>query len=211
MTSVTSQDDAHLSLRRWAALVLGDTLAGDPWTVVTQEQAVPDESRPVAVVAAVTPCTPIEYRQTIPQGAVRLQQGFVTTVYLEMADAEGKALTPRTARRRATQVADLLLNALTVGLEADDGSALCGPFDVPLYDYSAVEIEGPERGAGPDTPYGMMDCLSSSTEPIGDPDDDRRWCVVLNTRFAWWRAGRDRAGGAPPPVTKTMPGAWVSP
>lgn len=211
MSSTTSQDDAHLSLRRWVALVLGATLESKPWTVVTQEQAVPDERRPLAVVAVATPCTPIQYRTSIPQGQIRLQQGFVVTAYTEMNDASGKPFSARMARRRATEVSELLLNALLVGLEDDAGKALCGPMDVPLYDYSATEIEGEGRKAGPATPYGMMEALSSAAEPIPDPEDDRRWTVALNLRLAWWRMGRDRAGGPAPPVTQSMPGTFVAP
>lgn len=211
MSAANTQNDAHMSLRRWAALILGNTLAGNPWTVVTQEQAVPDERRPVAVVAPATELTVLFARQTSVAGDVRVQQGLVVTAYTEMTDSDGAALSTRAARRRATEVSDLLMNGLLIGLEDDDGSALCGPMDIPIYDYDGVAVEGPERGPGPNRPYGMMEALSSSSEPIPDPDDDRRWTVVLNLRLAWWRAGRARAGGPPPRRTSSMPGTWTGP
>jgi hypothetical protein len=192
-------DDRHRSLRRFVMNALGSP----PWIVRTERQPVPEEQRPVGFVEVSTPAVTISSRTSIPQGNVEKQQTFAITLFPEGAEtaAEGRLI--------AEEAAELLSQAITVGLVTDDDppELLTAPEMLPVYDFAGVPVKGAAR-AGPEEPYGWLRVQDSNVRPVQDPDDPLRWQIVCDLRVSWEQAGRDRPEG---PLAGSMPGTWQPP
>jgi hypothetical protein len=193
-------DDRHRSLRRF----LMNALGSPPWTIRTERQPVADEKRPIAVVEVSAPAVTTRSRTSIPQGDVEKQQTFTLTLYPALG------ATGAEARLAAAEAAQLLEDAISVGLVNDDGTLLSAPEMLPVYDFAGVPVKGAGR-AGPAVPYGWLRVEDLPVRPIQDPEDELRWTVVCDLRVSWEQAGRDRAPGAP---VGSMPGGgtdWGAP
>lgn len=195
-----SLDDRHRSMRRFLMNVLGSP----PWTLRTERQPVKDEERPAGVVevlaAAVT-----RSRTTIPQGNVERAQTFPVTLY------PGLMETAAESRMVAEAVAQLLDDAISVGLSNDDGTVLTYPERIPVFDFEDVPVKGATR-AGPAEPYGWLWAEDWTTQAVQDPDDPLRWSVTCPLRVSWESMGRVRpdepaAGG----LTPVPPTVWAPP
>lgn len=197
-----SLGDQQRSIRRFLANALGSP----PWTVRVGRARVADDDRPVAVVELAAPAVTLQARSTIPQGDVQRQQTFALALYPPLDGVEGPLSEPA-ASQQAASVAELLSDAITIGLVFDDGALLSPPLQVPVYDFADVRLTGPTR-AGPDEPYGWLQVDDYPVRPIVDPDDPRRWTVMCDLRVSWWQGGRI---GTPAPAAGSMPGGFGRP
>lgn len=190
-------DDRHRSLRRFVMNALGSP----PWTVRTERQPVANEERPVAVVEASTPMVTTRARTSIPQGDIERQQTFGLALYPQLGAS------PAESRLIASQAAELLIDAIGVGLVTDVGALLSAPEMVPVYDFAGVPVTGPGR-AGAAAAYGWMRVEDFPVRAIQDPEDPLLWTVVCDVRVSWSQGGRV----APPaPVARVMDGNFVAP
>lgn len=189
-----SLDDRHRSIRRFLMVVLGSP----PWTIRTERERVEDDQRPAAVIevaSAVLPGRPA--RVSIPQGNVEKQQTFSIACFPVLA------ATAAESRLEAERVADLLTQAVTLGLVDPPAPPLPQPWPwdtaperLPVFDYAAVPVKGAARG-GPQAPYGWMWAEDYPVRPVQDPDDPLRWTVALDLRVSWEQAGRAGHPGVP--------------
>lgn len=192
-----SLDDRHRSLRRFVMNALGSP----PWTVRTERQPVADEERPVAVVEVVSPVGTTFARTAIPQGDIRRTQAFTLTLYPALGPSAAEA------RQQAAEVAELLTNAIGIGLDDDAGELLSAPEALPVYDFAGVPVKGATR-AGPVEPYGWLTVDDFPVRPLQDPEDPLRWTVACDLRTSWWQSGRLRP---PAPVAGSMPHTSIWP
>lgn len=185
-------DNVHRSARRWLSLVL----PSPPWSVSLEEgrEALPDDDRPVAIVTPVGNMANLFARGSAPQGDVHRQLPMSMALYPEVADER------RAGRLAAADLSQLVLDAISIGLVKDDGSNLCLPLTMPLWNYEGVPITGATR-AGPADPFTFMEVEDPVVTAIPDPEDDRRWSVQVTFRATWWTPGRI----VPGPVTGSMP------
>lgn len=185
-------DDRHRSLRRF----LMNTLGAPPWVIRTQREPVRDEDRPVALVEAATPTGPGRpARVSIPQGNVERVQTFALVLYPALMT------TPAESRLEAEKVAQLLEDAISVGLVNTDGSRLTAPERIPVYDFEGVAVKGAAR-AGPAVAYGWLWVEDFPVRALQDPDDPLRWTVTCPLRVSWEQAGR---AVPPAPTVGRMP------
>jgi hypothetical protein len=194
-----SLDDRHRSLRRF----LMNALGSPPWRLRTERQPVPDEQRPAGVIEALATAT-TRARTTLPQGNVEKAQTFPITLYPEVG------ATGAEARLEAERVAQLLEDAITVGLVLDDGEPYTYPERIPIYDYAGVPVKGAER-AGPDAPYGWLWAEDFPVQAVQDPEDPLRWTVTCPLRVSWEQAGRDGLPGEPATGLHPLPPVWPAP
>jgi hypothetical protein len=192
-------DDRHRSLRRFLMNVLGSP----PWTLRTERQPVPDSDRPAGVIETL-PSTTTRARTTLPQGNVEKAQTFPITLYPVLG------ATGAEARLEAERVAQLLDDAITVGLVDDDGAAFTYPERIPVYDYAGVPVKGAQRG-GPPAPYGWLWAEDFPVQALQDPEDPLRWSVTCALRVSWEQAGREGAPGVPATGVTPVPPVWLPP
>lgn len=179
-------DDVARSLRRYLALALD----GPPWRIRTERRMVRDDDRPVAVLD-LGPQLVQFAREARHQGNWVWVAPVTITCYPEVnQDEEEGAWEARTLRAR-------LLRLVTIGVPVLDntGAPLSGPFRVPLYDYADTPLTGADR-AGPTYPEDVIWVVRESltSEAIQDPDDPKRWTVVLE-----FRASVEAPGAEPTP------------
>jgi hypothetical protein len=197
-----SLDDRQRSIRRFVMNAMG----APPWRVRVAREPIADEQRPVAVVEPAAAAGTTRWHTSIPQGDVEKVQTFVLTLYPEMVDEQGDALTAGAARLVVAQWAERLDAAITVGLVNDDGSRLSAPRMLPVYDFAGVPAEGAMRAGAP-TPYGWMWVDDAPVQMIPDPDDHLRWTIVCDLRVSWSQAGRLVP---PAPIAASMHGVYVN-
>jgi hypothetical protein len=188
-------DDRHRSIRRF----LMNALGSPPWTLRTERQPVADDERPAGVVEVVSAAATLFARTSIPQGDIRRQQAFTITLYPALGPTAAEA------RLAAAQVADLLTDAIGVGLVVEGtGALLSAPEMLPVYDFAGVPVKGATR-AGPAAPYGWLTVEDFPVRPLQDPEDPLRWTVVCDLRVSWWQGGRL---GPNAPVAGSMPATF---
>lgn len=183
--------DRHRSLRRF----LMNALGAPPWTLRTERETVPDEGRPVGVVEVAAPVTTRRTRHAIPQGDVERVQTFAVMLYPELLSTAAES------REEAERVAQLLDDAIEVGLVDDAGELLTGPSRIPVYDFAGVPVKGAQR-AGPADGYGWLWVEDAPVRALQDPDDSLRWTVTCDLRVSWTQGGRVVA---PAPLVGSMP------
>lgn len=191
-------DDRHRSLRRFVMNAVGSP----PWRVRTERQPVADEQRPVAVVEASTPMVTTAARVSIPQGNVTRQQTFALVLYPVIGESAAEA------RLEAERVAELLGDAIDVGLVDDDGALLTAPQRIPVYDFAGVAVKGADRRGGAD-PYGWLWVEDAPVSALQDPEDPLRWTVACDMRVSWEQAGRDRPQAEPFEPVRAFGGSWL--
>lgn len=200
-----SLDDRHRSIRRFVMNAVGSP----PWTVRTEVQPVADEERPVAVVEPIGVAATTRSRTSIPQGEVERAQSFAVTLYPVLAETAAES------RLEAAGVADLLDQAITVGLVTDvvpgvdpepdtGGELLSPPQMIPVYDFAGVAVKGAAR-AGPAEYYGWLRVEDYGVQPLQDPEDPLRFTVVCTVRCSWEQAGRSRRDVVEGPLVGSMP------
>lgn len=204
-----SIDDIERSLKRWAAAVTGQLdEGGREWRIGTQETQIADKDRPYLLIDATDEAAPDFIRGSIPQGDIQMRQPFALTAY---PSTQGTAAE---TKRRAREVADLLMRAITIGLVAEDDAGLLvtWPLALPVFDYATVPIRGSgaER-AGPAEPYAQAEVDSPAARAIPDALDEHRWTVPLTFRLTWWQPGRVRPNAPPLPLVDGMPIEWTGP
>lgn len=202
-------DNVHRSVRRWVALLL----PSPPWTLRLEDamEARPDDDRPYGIVQPVTNVDTVFARATIPQGDVRRQTTMSITLYPGLTAVDsGDVLSRREARLQATQLAQLLLDGLEVGVldaSVTPNRQYGGPLKLPLWEYAGIPVTGAGR-AGPVLPYGSVDVENPTARPIPDDDEGRRWTVQVSFRAQWWAAGRARVAMPAEPIIRTVPGSF---
>lgn len=199
-------DDRHRSIRRF----LMNALGAPPWRLRTERQPVADEERPVGVVEAGSPVTTTRSRTSIPQGNVERAQTFSIMLYPPLKT------TARESRLEAETWAQLLDQAILVGLLNDDGSTLSAPEMLPVYDFAGVPAAGADR-AGAAVAYGWLRADDYPVQPRQDPEDPLRFTVTCDLRVSWEQAGRERRQDEPavgvvvPVAPGTVPPGGVDP
>lgn len=193
-----SLDDVLLSVRRYAALRLGEQ-----WTLRLERDEVRDDARPAGVLEA-APLTDTDARATETQGDTQGRTSLTFTLYPSM---EGSAREcSRRARRLQQEMHDLVVYGLDLGLDdREPPRPVAGPRRVPLWDYAAVTNEGAGR-VPPEFPEGRVAVEDFSVTGTQDPLDVRRWTVVLEMRVSWARAGRVVSG----PLATAMLGSFTA-
>jgi hypothetical protein len=167
-------------------------------SVALELQEVRDDGRPAGVLE-LGEVRVRRARVSVPQGEVEEFAPLTLTLYPRILDVDGKPLDPRVTAREARLAASAVQLLITSGAE---GVAMSGPERMPLWDYSAVEPGTP----GPSTPIDVLWVEDYSVRTLQDPDDPRRWSVILDCRISWERPGRV------PPVGQTLtdvPGTFV--
>lgn len=198
LNTASVEESVHRSVRKLIAAALGvNTDSGAPWIVVLEERAVPVEKRPLAVVAWIAGVTTERTtRRSMPQGLIMRFMTFVVTAYPERGEDA------RAATLRAARVTSLLLDAIEVGLvDVDANQVASYPLAVPVYDYS---LAADDPASGVITQQAQV--IDHSVQPIPDPQDDRLYSVVATIRVRYYRPGRIRAIGGPPPTVVSLPG-----
>lgn len=176
-----------------------NTLGSPPWRVRTERQPVADEERPVAVVEVATAAVTTRARISIPQGNVEKAQTFGLMLYPVIGDSAAES------RLEAARVAQLLEDAIGVGLLDGDGESLTRPERIPVYDFEGVPVKGATR-AGAAEPYGYLWVEDFPVEPVQDPEDPLRWTVACPLRVSWEQGGRERP---PAPLVEYFGGGWA--
>lgn len=167
-------DDVARSIRRY----LAGTLEAPPWTIRTERREVRDDARPVAVIVP-GPMLTQRARETRYQGEWTWVAPMTVSCYPAIDKDERKVAND--ARKLQAQLQRLIVNGIPV---LDTAGALrSGPFRIPLYDYSATDLSGPDK-AGPEDPHDTIwvERESLNVQGIQDPDDPSRWTVVLEFR-----------------------------
>lgn len=198
MSTSGDPDDVLRSLRRYVA----QTLGSPPWSVRVQRVRVADDERPAAVIEQSSGLTTAHSRAgTRQQGDMQKLQTFTVVCYPTVEETAAES------RQEAGRVASLLDAGFSRGLVTDDDppKMIGAPWRVPVYDFSAVPITGPDRG-GPVEPYSYANVDPTfNVRPIQDPLDELRFTVVATVPLSWWQGGR-----VPPtaPTAAHLGGMW---
>lgn len=173
------------SVRRYLSGVLTQ-----PWSVALETQEIRDDSRPAGVLE-LGEVRVRRARVSIPQGEVEEFMPLTLSLYPRILDVDDVPLDPRITAREARLAASALQLLVTSGAE---GVAMSGPERFPLWDYSAVAPGTP----GPADPIDVLWVEDYAIRTLQDPDDTRRWSVIMDCRISWERPGRV------PPVAPTL-------
>lgn len=199
-------DDVKRSVRRYVSQTLV-ALPADPvrrWTIRFSREQVRDEERPAGMIEAGDMIRSGDSRVSLDQGNVTETVPLTLTLWPEIQE-------PREAERRATRLAQQLYDLIRFGLMLDhgvSGRSVSGPERIPLYDYSDVAASGTaEERRGPEDPHDVMWAESYSSRAIQDPDDPRRYAIVLELTVSWERPGRIPTD-VPAPVVQRMPSTF---
>lgn len=192
MTGYDTESIAR-SIRRYMSGLLQQ-----PWSVSLELEEVRDDRRPAGVIE-VGEVRTRRARISVPQGEVEEFAPVTVTLYPAVLDGAGAPLTPR-ATGRAARLLENGVRLLVVSGAED--VALGGPERFPLWDYSAVAPGSP----GPADPIDVLWVEDYSTRAIQDPDDARRWSVILDCRLSWERPGRVPKPGH---VITATPGSFL--
>lgn len=165
--------DALRSLKRYAALMLGDD-----WEVRLPGEEGTFE-RPFARVVVADAA---QYRAATKY----LTEAFAPfAVYTYPA----KGATADEALMGALGVEEMLFQGFHVGVP-DEGS----PMRVPLYDYDGVPLSEPSLAR---FEHDYLRVSDLSTRHFADPDDRTLWSVVTDVRLSWRRTVLPVATGLP--------------
>lgn len=205
-----SLDDVSLSLRRYLSKCLVPADPARPWGIRLEREQVVDDERPVAVIESGRVATPTK-RAALDQGWITSSVPLTVTCYPETTG------TVRESGRRARQLKQRLEDLMTYGLDLGEAARFpggpvrprAGPDRIPLYDYAGVLLEGTdaERSLPPATePTGWLRVNDSGALSVQDPEDARRWTVVLELRVSWERPGRMPQATIDAPIVQHVPG-----
>lgn len=198
-------DDAKLSLRRYIAQTITALPVEPPaearrWTIRFSREGVRDEERPAGMIESGEMIRSGGGRVALQQGEVVESVPITVTLWPEVQE-------PREARRRADRLAQHLYDLMRFGLDLShsvSGRPIAGPERIPLWDWSETAVSGTaEERTGPVDPHDLMWAESYSARAIQDPDDPRRYAVVLEVTLSWERPGRVTDTDAP--VVTQMP------
>lgn len=202
-------DDAKLSLRRYIASTIEPLPVTPPapqkrWTIRLSREQVRDEERPAGMIESGDLIRSGGSRVALQQGEVMESVPLTVTLWPEVQE-------PREARRRADRLAQHLYDLMRFGLEMEHsvtGRPVAGPERIPLWDYAETAVSGTaEERTGPEDPHDLLWADSYSARAIQDPDDPRRYAVILEVTVSWERAGRVTDTDAP--VVTQMPATSV--
>jgi hypothetical protein len=208
--SAGNPEDVVRSVQRWTFYALWtNTVSGDPWSVETGASQIQDVQRPFAVLAPLSGLEQTFSRTGLPQGDVRWNTSISINAFPEVAG------TAREARARATRIQAALLGAVTRGMlltstTAPTESRYSHPFEIPLFDFDGLPIEGAGR-SNTGAAYAGMFVVSHPCRTVEDPEDDRRFSVVMDLRLDFWAAGADLTAREKGPVTRHVPGSFLAP
>lgn len=187
-------NDVKRSIRKYLAGLLDDT-----WTIRIERREVRDEDRPVAVIE-LGQVSVVRAREALTQGEVETLYPVTVSCYPPLPEAAEDADPPpdpiRESEAAAEGVKTLLIRWLMFGLTVrdKDDRNWAGPYRIPLYDFADTPLTGDNRELK-DPPHDVLwvDRDGVSAEAIQDPEDLRRWSVVLDLRVTMEEPGRERA------------------
>lgn len=208
-------DDVRRSIRRY----LSYTFDSPPWRIRVERREVTNDARPILVVQ-LGDASDTFAREALEQGDVT--ELFPVTVYAYPEKATNERVGQRDGELIRAQLHDLMRFGLpttfphgdppadvSLTLDDADGRPACGPYRIPLYNYSGVPIEGAR--VQPAFPHAVIKVQRESVSagrPIQDPDDPRQLTVALE-----FRAQLERPGRALPrqtwSVTDPLSGDWA--
>lgn len=183
-------DDVKLSLRRYLSLTLEPVVEEARWTIRFSKEQVRDQARPAGLIESglIRPASGYASRAgTLQQGNVVEEVPITVTLYPELQD-------PREARRRADRLSQQLYDLIRFGLDlrhSETERPVAGPERIPLYDYAEVALSGTAEGrTGPEDPHDFLFADGYSANAVQDPEDPKRYSVVLELTLSWERPGR---------------------
>ena len=188
--------DIKRSIRKYLVALLEEQKG---WTLRIERREVRDEDRPVAVIE-LGPESVLRAREALTQGEVETLYPVTVSAYPALPEYEDNADPPsdpiREAEAAAEELKALLTQWLMFGLTVTDvkGQHWAGPMRIPLYDYAETPLTGDKR-AMEDDPHDVLwvQRESIAVNAVQDPDDLRRWSVLLDFRVSMEQPGRIRS------------------
>lgn len=166
-------EDAHRSLRRWAAMVFPE-----PWDV--QPERKEGLGRPSVVVIEASP-------QTNTGSAYIRDVSRDFDIFCYPVGVEGD---PGASKREANQIAELLDRAMTAGVKLPTNTWYSYSMRIPAFDYAAVAwTDGLPDGT---LPYDFYPAANWDVSVNIDPDDDTLFTVMGSVRLRWRVTGDTR-------------------
>ncbi len=176
----TRTENIHRSLRQMVSVALGSP----PWIVRLADE-IPQESvqRPVAYVELAAPARTIQARGSLPQGAV------LRTATWRVTAVPAIGANPRISAQEADGIQTVVSTMLSGGISVATAEAT--PLHVPIFDWSAVPLEGSLR----ELPSTAIPLIWANVQPgyevqiVPDPEDPKRFSVLAEFTLEWWDAG----------------------
>lgn len=191
-------DHVQRSIRRY----VGEATPSPPWRLRTERRYVKDDDRPVAVVQ-LGDSSLTRFRESLEQGETETLYPVTVTAYPEVRKDE------RLGRKEAEEIRFNLQSLILTGavVRDEDGRDWAGPARIPLWDYDGIDPGDDDSAAE------LYDVLwvtegSVAARTLQDPEDPKRWTVVLEFRVTVEAPGRVKDPDALP--VEDMPGEFVA-